>query len=310
MTLKPITVDISQYPAEFHELLAGAKIYDSSCSSRARVVFIDRDAGYFLKSAPPGALERQAAMTRYFHSIGLTSKVISYVPGRELVGATALGRLCSHDVVSRRPGAVAPTITEHIPGGDAETRGAEDCASYELDWLLTEQIPGDDCTAVKYLDQPKRLVDTIAEQLSLLHATDFSACPIQNHTELSLATAKRNMQNGTYDKSHFPDSFGYKSPDEAWAVVESQGQLLQNNTLLHGDYCLPNIILDSWRFSGFIDLDNGGVGDRHFDLFWLMWSLAWNLKTDKYRDRFLDAYGRGKVDDDILRIVAAVEVFG
>ena len=47
-----IIIDVSQYPAEFHELLAGAKIYDSSCSSRARVVFIDRDAGYFLKSAP------------------------------------------------------------------------------------------------------------------------------------------------------------------------------------------------------------------------------------------------------------------
>jgi kanamycin kinase len=79
---------------------------------------------------------------------------------------------------------------------------------------------------------------------------------------------------------------------------------------LHGDYCLPNIILDDWQFSGFIDLDNSGVGDRHVDLFWATWTLFFNLKTDKYRERFIDAYGREKVDEDMLRAIAAIEVFG
>lgn len=39
-------------PCEFSELIAGADVYDSSCSPEARVLFIDRDCGYFLKSAP------------------------------------------------------------------------------------------------------------------------------------------------------------------------------------------------------------------------------------------------------------------
>lgn len=263
MTQTLITVDVSQYPAEFYDLLTGAeKIYDSSCSPQAQVIFIQKDAGYFLKSAPKGMLERQAIMTRYFNSIGLTAKVVSYI--------------CDHD----------------------------------RDWLLAEQVKGDDCLAAKYLEQPERLVDTLAQQLLLLHDTDFSACPVQNHTELYLASAKRNMQTGNYNKTDFPDSFGYKSAGEAWAVVESRGNLLQCDTLLHGDYCLPNIMLDDWQFSGFIDLDAGGVGDRHVDLFWGVWSLEYNFKTDKYRGRFLDAYGRSKVDEDMLQLVAAVEVFG
>jgi kanamycin kinase len=41
-----------------------------------------------------------------------------------------------------------------------------------------------------------------------------------------------------------------------------------------------------------------------------MWTLNWNLKTDKHRERFFDVYGRGKIDENILRVVAAVEVFG
>ena len=52
------------------------------------------------------------------------------------------------------------------------------------------------------------------------------------------------------------------------------------------------------------------MGDRHIDLFWGMWSLWYNLKTDKYTDRFLDAYGRDRVETEKLRIVAAFEVFG
>ena len=93
-------------------------------------------------------------------------------------------------------------------------------------------------------------------------------------------------------------------------MVDSLGKHLKTDTLLHGDYCLPNIMLDNWRFRGFIDLDCGGIGDRHVDLFWGIWSLGFNLKTDAYRDRFLDAYGRDAVEEEMLRLIAAIEVFG
>ena len=88
------------------------------------------------------------------------------------------------------------------------------------------------------------------------------------------------------------------------------GKYLKADTLLHGDYCLPNIMLDNWRFSGFIDLDTGGIGDRHIDLFWGIWSLNFNLKTNQYRDRFLDAYGRELINEDLFPVISAFEVFG
>ena len=69
-------------------------------------------------------------------------------------------------------------------------------------------------------------------------------------------------------------------------------------------------MLNQWKFSAFIDLGNGGVGDRHIDLYWGLWSLKFNLKTDRYRQRFLDVYGRDKVNEDTLKLIAAAEVFG
>ena len=261
MKLTPLKNSDIILPAELEYLATGAKLYDSSCSPEAKVIFVDKDGGYFIKSAPKATLARETAMIKYFNSKGLSAEVLTYI-------------------------------------------------SDEKDWLVTRKIIGDDCTTAKYIYEPEKLCDIFAEQLALLHALDYADCPIQNHTTLYLASAQRNYLAGTYDKSHFPDSFGYKTPEEAWAVVKSEGHMLQATTLLHGDYCLPNVILDNWNFSGFIDLDNGGVGDRHVDIFWGIWTLAFNLKTDKYCQRFKDAYGRNNINEDILRIVSAIEVFG
>ena len=92
--------------------------------------------------------------------------------------------------------------------------------------------------------------------------------------------------------------------------LQQHKHLLQTDTLLHGDYCLPNIILNDWKFSGFIDVGNGGVGDRHIDLFWGAWTLNFNLHTEAYRDRFFDVYGKDRVDPLRLRVVSAAEIFG
>lgn len=125
-----------------------------------------------------------------------------------------------------------------------------------------------------------------------------------------LALADKNYASGNYDKSAFPDSFGYKNAAEAYAALNDGRGELKCDVLLHGDYCLPNIMLDNWNFSGFIDLGNGGVGDRHIDVFWGIWTLWFNLKTNKYAERFIDVYGKDKINKSLIKTVAAAEVFG
>ena len=80
--------------------------------------------------------------------------------------------------------------------------------------------------------------------------------------------------------------------------------------LLHGDYCLPNILFDGWRQSAFIDLGAAGIGDRHIDLFWGAWTLCYNLGTDAYRDDFFSAYGRERVDTALIDLIGCAECFG
>ena len=194
----------------------------------------------------------------------------------------------------------------HSKGLSAEVL---DYVTADRDWLLTSRVKGEDCTWRPYLDDPTRLCDTIAERLRMLHELSFEGCPI-DHVARYTETARQNYRNGNYDTSLFPDNWGYASVEEAWHEVEKNGKYLAREVLLHGDYCLPNIMLDNWSFSGFIDVGNGGVGDRHVDLFWGAWTLNFNLKTDAYRNRFYDAYGRDRICEDTLRTIAAFEVFG
>ncbi|MCL2621074.1 MAG: phosphotransferase [Defluviitaleaceae bacterium] len=261
MELTPISIDVEKYPAKFRAVLQDAKVFDSSCSPQAKVIFIDKDGGYFLKTSEKGFLEREVLLTKYFHGKGLSTGVLEYV-------------------------------------------------SEEADWMLTEKIQGDDCVVLKYLGQPEQLCDTLAELLSQLHSMDYADCPIKNHSQLFFEGMEKGYSTGLFDKQMGEENWGGYSRNSIYKVARSGLHLLQNDTLLHGDFCLPNIILDNWRFSGYIDLDTAGVGDRHIDVFWALWTLNFNLKTNKYRQRFIDAYGRGNIDDERLRIVSACEVFG
>jgi aminoglycoside phosphotransferase len=59
------------------------------------------------------------------------------------------------------------------------------------------------------------------------------------------------------------------------------------NTIIHGDFCLPNILVKDNRVVGFIDLEAAGVGDIWCDYAWCIWSLEYNTGTDKYTNQLL-----------------------
>ena len=248
-------------PGVFDSLISGAEVYDSSCSAAATVLFIDKDSGYYLKSAEKGALANEALMTEYFHKKGLSASLVEYI-------------------------------------------------SLECDYLLTERVAGEDATHRLYLDDPKRLAVLMGESLAMLHSLDFFDCPINDRVETYFKTAEENYGKGLFDLSFFKaEKYDLKADDVFRIAYELKGSL-KSDTLIHGDFCLPNIMIDGWRLSGFIDLGNGGVADKHIDLFWGAWTLNFNLGTFDYTDELLDAYGRDKVNPNALIAIAAAECFG
>lgn len=180
----------------------------------------------------------------------------------------------------------------------------------EEDWMLTAALGGDDCTAARYLERPERLAETIGTLLRRLHETDASDCPMRDCMDRCRADVEANVEARLRHPPEASQMFGHASVEEAYRVASEGLGGLTGRVLLHGDYCLPNIMLDDWRLSGYIDVGGAGVGDRHVDVFWGAWTLMFNLHTDRYRNRFLDAYGRDVIDEEALAVVGAAAVFG
>ena len=185
-----------------------------------------------------------------------------------------------------------------------------DYISEDKDWLLTKRIKGEDCTYSKYLENPEKLCDIYADTLRMLHSLDYTDCPVLDRNIGYIETAFENYRKGIFDPSYLIDEVKDFDAEKAIKYIDSNKHLLKNDTLIHGDYCLPNVILDDFKFSGFIDLGNSGVGDKHIDIFWAIWTLEFNLKTNKYRDIFINAYGREDIDLDILKLISVIETFG
>ncbi|WP_079912340.1 aminoglycoside 3'-phosphotransferase [Paenibacillus sp. 32352] len=149
------------------------------------------------------------------------------------------------------------------------------------DYLVTQAVAGEDGTAEAHIANPMKLASVFGEYLRMLHSLSAEGCPYLHRTMEMLEETGSRL-----------------SP----VIVQQIQSAAEDHVLIHGDYCLPNIIMDNFALKGFIDLGYGGVGDRHYDLYWGMWTLAYNLKTDRYMDAFLDAYGRQDVDEERLKL--------
>ncbi len=214
MKQTPVTA-IPNLPEQLRPFVSNARLFDSSCSPRARVWFADGKEQVYIKTAPKGSLETEAEMATFFHRKNLGAQVLAYTQA-------------------------------------------------DADWMITSRIPGRDCLAEEYLASPDRLSETLGTLLRMLHSINYAGCPVRNC-------------------------------NPSWLTPSSQ-------VLVHGDYCLPNILLNNWQFSGFLDVGGGGIGDRHLDLYWGAWSILYNLKEKRWCTRFLDAYGRSDINTDQLRI--------
>ena len=261
MNRTQIMPDPGLLPETVQQLIADAAIYDSSCSTEATVWFIDKDSGFYLKSAPAGSLKAEAEMTRFFHSKNLSVEVLAY-------------------------------------------------ESADRDYFVTRAAIGEDCIHPQYLDDPKHLSEKLGILLRQLHETAPIGCPVTDRIAAFLAVAEENRNLGKWHPSRLVESMRHYSAEEAWYVVQEFSGTLKSDTLIHGDYCLPNIMLDNWKFSAFIDVGSGGISDRHMDLYWGCWSLNFNLKDIRWCSRFLDAYGQDHFDPEILKAISAFEAFG
>lgn len=183
-----------------------------------------------------------------------------------------------------------------------------DYISQEKDYLVTREAIGSDLTHI--LESPDKVCEILANALKSLHSIPIDNISISSRHKRYIQSMNNNFDDSYYDESVLMNRYMIYSKKEALDIIEKNFNSLLPDCLIHGDSCLPNIIHNDNRFSSFIDFNMSGIGSKYIDLYWAIWSLQYNLKTESYTDKFLEIYGKENIDEEMFRVVAAFELLG
>lgn len=186
-------------------------------------------------------------------------------------------------------------------------------------WTLMTRISGEMSCAEAYRTDPHRLVRVLAEAMQKLWTIDISGCPVDQSPAAKLARARKIVEAGDANMDLVdPETFGENGFSSPAALL----QWLEENApdcepvLTHGDFCLPNLFLKEWEFSGFLDLGRSGAGDKWTDIAILWRSLRDNFGghygeavTLFHPDELFDALGMEKDEQKLKYYLLMDELF-
>jgi aminoglycoside 3'-phosphotransferase II len=157
-------------------------------------------------------------------------------------------------------------------------------------------------------DDPHAVVVGLAEALRHLHAHSGAGCPFDETRELRIERAREHVRAGLVDESDFDDERRGRTASSLLVDLEGFPPFGESRVLTHGDACLPNVMFEGARVTGFVDCDRAGVADPYQDLALAARSIAGNLGHE-WRDTFFRAYGLPNPDEQKLRFYQLLDEF-
>lgn len=168
----------------------------------------------------------------------------------------------------------------------------------EHTFLLLSEVPGVMACDPACADDLPELVRLLADGLRQLHQVDIADCPFDMRLDAQLARAEQRVQAGLVAESDFDeDRLGMRAADLFEQLLRDR-PAAEDLVFTHGDYCLPNIMIDRDHhgISGFVDLSRAGVADRYQDLALAARSLVYNFGPGNV-SLLWDAYGLSNPDE-------------
>jgi aminoglycoside 3'-phosphotransferase II len=200
----------------------------------------------------------------------------------------------------REHGLPAPAVREYLRLGDAE-------------YLIVEAAVGVPASAREWSAESRRVAVALGHGLARLHGTDVTGCPFDRRVARQLDEARARIAAGHVREHDFDASRRGRPAAELFAELLTMVPSHEDLVFVHGDFCLPNVLLTRQRsgdliVTGLVDCGRAGVGDRHQDLALAVRSLTYNLGPDSIA-AFIRAYDGPGADASTLEFFAVLDEF-
>ena len=176
------------------------------------------------------------------------------------------------------------------------------------EFLLISEIEGRVSYEAKTDEEKRSNIRILADGLKRIHALDATKCPIDNSPDYMIQLAKDRMEKGLVRNNEFDERWKNRTAEELFKEILRLKPDKYDLVFSHGDYCLPNIIINNSKLSGFIDLIFAGINDRYFDLAAVAWSIGYNFGPE-WVDYFFEDYGLTDIDWEKIRFFQMLNEF-
>jgi len=165
----------------------------------------------------------------------------------------------------------------------------------EYEYFLMTEVKGIHSCAPSFESDLPKLVRLLAKGLRMIHSVDIKDCPFDQRLSIKLKEAEYRTVNGLVDEDDFDDIRKGRKAIDLFQELIATKPAEEDLVFTHGDYCLPNIIINNGDIGGFIDWGRGGIADRYQDIALVARSLAYNF-GEKWIPLLFKEYGMDKID--------------
>jgi aminoglycoside phosphotransferase len=164
-------------------------------------------------------------------------------------------------------------------------------------FMLASELPGLPSFDEALRDRTDQVITLLADGLKMIHRIDTTGCPFDQRIGTLIEAACRNLVDNRVDESDFDALRQGRTAQDLYAELLATRPTASAPVFVHGDYCLPNILIDPDRMviTGFIDWGRAGVSDRYYDLALAARSITYNLDAE-WVAPFFAAYGLTGID--------------
>ena len=178
--------------------------------------------------------------------------------------------------------------------------------STNKDYLITEAIEAP--MAVNAFSDFKSLSEFMGKALRSFHdiqwdvfsMTELEKKIISSKT-VSILPEALSHEKGLNFLAQYQKDFDYVAMKKY--LKEHRENYIEDEVMIHGDFNPRNVFAKDGKLMAVIDLTDTCFGDRHYDIYFSMWTVALysgildnSQLVEECQNIFLDSYGREKID--------------